>query len=145
MARTTKDQNGGTPPTMEDVQAIGTAAATAAETESQAGGDPEAAGTAAATAAQAEAEARGIKLPPEVIDQIAKASAAATVAELSRQGAVMPPAPEQKNDDDDQEQDADEGDTHTPPQAPGVPPPTAEGPKARTFAERVLGGYDRRR
>lgn len=118
------------PPSVEDVQAIGNAAAGAAEQTSSEGGTPEQAGSAAATAAQAEAEARGIELPQAVIDQIAKASAAATVAELANQRAIVPAA-----DDDDQEDDED-GDQGEPGEQGEEPKPTKQ-----TFAQKLLSGY----
>jgi hypothetical protein len=123
------------PPTVEDVQAIGTAAAGAATETSQSGGTPDEAGQAAAAAAAAEAKARNIELPEAVIQQIAKASAAATVAELSQQKAIVAgaPDPESESDDDgdqDGDQDADQGKDDPP-------------PRKLTIAEKLLAPYQR--
>lgn len=115
-------------PTVEDVTAIGEAAQGAAVSTVEQGGSADDAGAAAAESARAEAESRGITLPPEVIDQIAKATAAATVTELAQQRAIEPAAPEPPAGEDDQEQD----------DAAGEPPPVKQ-----TFAAKFLKGYQR--
>lgn len=123
----------GNQPTVEDVNAIGNAAAGAATTASAAGQTSDQAGQAAAEAARAEANARGIELPQAVIDQIAKASAAATVAELSSQGALMAPAPANESASEPEEPAGEQ------PAAPEADPP----PERRTFADKLLSGYRR--
>ena len=136
MARTQKDTTQAAPapagaqPTMQDVEAIGTAAQTAAEQEARQSGDATAAGDAAAAAAQQEAQSRGIELPQHVIDQIARATAAATVHELAQQGALQA-APEPEPDEDE-----DEGET--PAEAVADEPP-----RKVTMAEKFLKGYEK--
>lgn len=121
------------PPSIEDVQAIGNAAAGAAQTEVNESGDANAAGEAAAAAAAAEAEARNITLPKEVIDQIARASAAATVTELASQRAIVPPEDETEDEDEDEDGDGQE-DEHAADDPPHKP----------TLAEKLLKPYQKR-
>lgn len=126
-----------TPPTHADVQAIGTAAADAAQTASQQGASADEAGAAAAAAADTEAKSRNIHLPEAVIEQIAKASAAATVAELASQGALHERAPEPEPEPEGDGQEGEHGDS-----APGAVTED-EKPHKRTAAEKFLSAYKR--
>lgn len=107
-------------PTLEDMQAIAAsvqAAAERAETAAQAA-------TSGRAAAQTEAESRGLELPPDLLDQISAATAAAVVKDLNAQFELgNNPVPAEPAGDE-----------------PAAPAPADAAPAPSSWAARFLGG-----
>lgn len=112
-------------PTTQDATEIATAAAEAASKEQT----TEGAQAAAQGAAQARADELNIKLPPEAIEAVAHATAAATIGQLEERGAFKVPEPTPATS---------EGQTPAERMEHGAPEPEAA-PTKKSWAARFLG------